>query len=60
MLTYWPQYLAFNRQAEGPYSDNPLDPGNWTSGKRGIGKLIGSHGIDAPTASTININLFGH
>lgn len=35
---------------EGGYTRNPDDPGNWSSGKRGVGRLIGTnHGIAAPT-----------
>jgi lysozyme family protein len=33
---------------EGGYSDRPADPGNWTSGIRGVGELKGTmHGIAA-------------
>lgn len=37
---------------EGGYSDTPNDDGNWTGGKIGVGKLIGTnHGISAPKLS---------
>jgi lysozyme family protein len=36
---------------EGGYSDNPKDPGNWSSGKVGEGSLDGTmYGISAPVA----------
>ena len=36
--------------AEGGYTDNPLDNGNWTGGQKDLGDLIGTnHGISAPT-----------
>ena len=36
--------------AEGGYTDNPLDNGNWTGGQKDSGDLIGTnHGISAPT-----------
>jgi lysozyme family protein len=35
---------------EGGYTDNPKDPGNWTGGKIGVGRLVGTNmGIAAPT-----------
>lgn len=35
---------------EGRYSDTPRDPGNWSSGRVGIGTMIGTcWGISAPT-----------
>lgn len=35
---------------EGGYSDDRHDPGNWTGGKVGAGRLVGTnHGIAAPT-----------
>lgn len=41
---------------EGGYSDNPADPGNWTGGKIGVGKLLGTkYGIAANTYPGINI-----
>ena len=40
----------FVSQAEGGYTDNPLDNGNWTGGLQDTGTLIGTnHGISAPT-----------
>lgn len=39
--------LAF---AEGGFDINPNDNGNWTGGKKGVGKLVGTNwGIAAPT-----------
>jgi lysozyme family protein len=36
---------------EGGFSDNPKDPGNWSSGKIGVGTLDGTMwGISAPVA----------
>lgn len=43
--------IAYNLTAknEGGYTDNPDDNGNWTGGKKGIGKLVGTnYGISAP------------
>lgn len=41
---------------EGGYSDNPKDPGNWTGGRVGIGKLKGTKfGIAANTYKNIDI-----
>lgn len=38
---------------EGGYTDNPNDSGNWTSGKVGVGQLIGTkYGISAPVLSS--------
>lgn len=37
------------KKAEGGYSDDPRDPGNYTGGKIGVGDLIGTkYGISAP------------
>ena len=39
----------FVERAEGGYTDNPNDNGNWTGGKKGSGDLIGTNfGISAP------------
>jgi lysozyme family protein len=41
---------------EGGYSDNPKDPGNWTGGRVGVGKLLGTKfGIAANTYPTLDI-----
>ena len=41
------------KRAEGKYGNNPNDNGNWTSGKKGSGTLIGTNwGISAPTLGT--------
>ena len=35
---------------EGGYSADPKDPGNWTGGRPGVGKLLGTkYGIAANT-----------
>jgi lysozyme family protein len=40
---------ALTKIAEGGYSLNPNDNGNWTGGKKGVGHLIGTkYGISAP------------
>jgi lysozyme family protein len=37
---------------EGGYTDNADDSGNWTGGKKGVGKLVGTmYGISAPVLS---------
>lgn len=41
---------------EGNYTDNPKDPGNWTSGKAGVGKLSGTkYGISASAYPLMDI-----
>lgn len=41
---------------EGGYSDDPKDPGNWTGGRPGVGKLLGTkYGIAANTYPDIDI-----
>lgn len=48
--------LAFVLQAEGDYSDDPADPGNWTSGVVGGGALHGTKcGISAAAYPTLDI-----
>lgn len=48
--------LAFTLEAEGGYSDNRADPGNWTSGKPGTGKLQGTKfGISAAAYPDLDI-----
>jgi lysozyme family protein len=55
--------VAFDRVigSEGGYTNNPKDPGNWTSGKCGSGRLLGTkYGISAssyPNLDIINITL---
>jgi lysozyme family protein len=49
---------AFDRLMghEGNFTDNPKDPGNWTGGKIGVGKLRGTkYGIAANTYPTLDI-----
>ncbi len=48
--------LAFVLQAEGGYSDNPSDPGNWTGGIVGAGELRGTKcGISAAAYPALDI-----
>lgn len=48
--------LAFVLQAEGGYSDNPADPGNWTGGIVGAGELRGTKsGISAAAYPKLDI-----
>ena len=43
------QAQAFVKLAEGGYTDDPRDNGNWTGGRINVGTLIGTnHGISAP------------
>lgn len=47
---------AFTLQAEGGYSDNPADPGNWTGGAVGNGELRGTkYGISASAYPGLDI-----
>jgi len=53
---------AFNKAfenvigVEGGFSDDPKDPGNWTGGKEGIGKLSGTkYGVSAAAYPSIDI-----
>ena len=48
--------LGFTLEAEGGYSDNPQDPGNWTGGAIGCGTLQGTKcGISAASYPSLNI-----
>ena len=41
---------------EGGFSDDPKDPGNWTGGRPGVGKLLGTkYGIAANTYPDLDI-----
>lgn len=41
---------------EGGFSDDPKDPGNWTGGRPGLGKLLGTkYGIAANTYPNLDI-----
>lgn len=52
--------LAFVLQAEGGYSDNPADPGNWTGGIVGAGELRGTKsGISAAAYPALDIRNLG-
>ena len=53
---------AFNKAfenvigVEGGFSDDPKDPGNWTGGKEGIGKLNGTkYGVSAAAYPSLEI-----
>lgn len=42
--------------AEGGYTNNPADPGNWTSGQCGVGRCIGTkYGISAASYPQVDI-----
>jgi len=46
--------IAFKRREpiEGGWSNEPEDDGNWTGGKQGVGKLVGTNrGVTAPEYS---------
>jgi len=48
--------FAFTLGAEGGYSDNPADPGNWTGGAVGNGELRGTkYGISASAYPQLDI-----
>jgi len=48
--------LAFTLKYEGGYSSNRKDPGNWTGGKVGVGKLKGTkYGIAAHSYPNLDI-----
>ncbi len=48
--------LAFTLRAEGGFTNNPADPGNWTGGHVGAGELRGTNfGISAAAYPTIDI-----
>jgi lysozyme family protein len=48
--------LAFTLGAEGGFSNNPADPGNWTGGAIGCGALHGTkYGISAAAYPDLNI-----
>jgi lysozyme family protein len=54
--------VAFNKAfenvigVEGGFSDDPKDPGNWTGGKEGIGKLNGTkYGVSAAAYPSLEI-----
>lgn len=48
--------FAFTLGAEGGYSNNPGDPGNWTGGQVGHGALHGTkYGISASAYPTLDI-----
>ena len=48
--------FAFTLGAEGGYTDNPADPGNWTGGAMGHGQLRGTkYGISAAAYPALDI-----
>ena len=48
--------FAFTLGAEGGYTDNPADPGNWTGGAAGHGELRGTkYGISAAAYPALDI-----
>lgn len=48
--------LAFTLRAEGGFTDNPADPGNWTGGQAGAGVLRGTNfGISAAAYPELDI-----
>lgn len=48
--------LGFTHREEGGYSDDAVDPGNWTGGKQGAGELRGTkYGISAKSYPTLDI-----
>ena len=48
--------FAFTLGAEGGYSNNPADPGNWTGGAVGNGELRGTNfGISASAYPQLDI-----
>jgi lysozyme family protein len=48
--------LAFTLRAEGGFTNNPADPGNWTGGKIGAGVLRGTNfGISAAAYPQLDI-----
>lgn len=56
MNTLFDNWFEELRGHEGEYSDDPRDPGNWTGGKVGVGKLLGTKfGIAANTFPTLDI-----
>lgn len=58
-MTYPPQFLEYFARLighEGSFSDDRRDPGNWTSGRVGIGELKGTkYGIAANTYGFLDI-----
>jgi lysozyme family protein len=56
MDSFFDRCFAFTLAAEGGYSANPADPGNWTGGKIGAGVLRGTKfGISAAAHPTLDI-----
>ena len=50
MSTVFDKSMSRLLPIEGGYSNDPKDPGNWTGGKPGVGKLLGTkYGIAANT-----------
>lgn len=64
MLSNFPRCLAQILKHEGGFTKNPKDPGNWTGGKVGKGKLVGTKkgiaasanpGLDIPNLTDAQI-----
>ena len=55
-MDHFERCFAFTLGAEGGYSDNPADPGNWTGGAVGNGELRGTKfGISASAYPQLDI-----
>lgn len=55
-MTNFQKALAFVGLAEGGYSDDENDNGNWTGGKKGVGELKGTkYGISAASYQDLDI-----
>jgi lysozyme family protein len=58
-MTYPQQFLTYFERligSEGNFSKDPKDPGNWTGGRVGVGKLVGTkYGIAANTYPHLDI-----
>lgn len=55
-MSYFYKALDFVEVAEGGYSDDPNDTGNWTGGAKGKGELRGTqYGISAAAYPTLDI-----
>jgi hypothetical protein len=52
----WTRSRAFVAKWEGGFTDNPIDHGNWTGGRQGLGELRGTNfGISAASYPTLDI-----
>lgn len=56
MEASWPPYQPRLLETEGGFDNDPHDNGNWTGGKVGVGKLVGTkYGIDAASHPGVDI-----